>query len=100
MYCRSKYIKVSIKYLAQRTFKVSSGVGMVFIKGRKDILRVLKPAFKEQIWILRLENAQIANLSLIFAIHMSGIKVRVSIKALKTRKQGFETAGNAQEASR
>ena len=41
---------------------------MVFIKGRKDILRVLKLAFKEQIWILRLEDAQIANLSLIFAI--------------------------------
>jgi hypothetical protein len=57
MYCRSKYIKVSGKYLAQRTFK-----------GRKDILRVLKPAFKEQIWIPRLENAQTANLSLIFAI--------------------------------
>ena len=86
MYCRSKYIKVSIKYLAQRTFKVSSGVGMVFIKGRKDILRVLKPAFKEQIWILRLENApQIANLSLIFAIHMSGIKVRVSAQNKETR---------------
>ena len=63
---------MSRKYLAQRTFKVSSGVGMVFIKGRKDILRVLKPAFKEQIWILRLENApQIANLSLIFAIFLA-----------------------------
>ena len=62
---------MSRKYLAQRTFKVSAGVGMVFIKGRKDILRVLKPAFKEQIWILRLENAQIANLSLIFAIFLA-----------------------------
>ena len=41
---------------------------MVFIKGRKDILRVVKPAFKEQIWFLRLENAQITNLSLIFEI--------------------------------
>ena len=41
-------------------------------KGRKDILRVSKPAFKEQIWILRLENApQIANLSLIFAIFLA-----------------------------
>ena len=83
------YTKVSRKYLGQRTFKVSPGVGMVFIKGRKDILRVLKPAFKEQIWILRLENApQIANLCSISCI-----------KVLKTRKQGFETAGNAQEAS-
>ena len=50
---------------------LSAGAGMVFIKGRKDILRVLKPAFKEQIWILRLENAQIANLSLIFAIFLA-----------------------------
>jgi hypothetical protein len=41
---------------------------MVFIKGREDILRVVKPAFKEQIWFLRLENAQITNLSLIFEI--------------------------------
>ena len=41
---------------------------MVFIKGRKDILRVVKPAFKDQIWFLRLENAQITNLSLIFEI--------------------------------
>ena len=63
-------------------FKVSAGVGMVFIKG---ILRVVKPAFKEQIWFLRLENAQITNLSL--------------TKVLETTKQGFETAGNAQEAS-
>ena len=39
---------------------------MVFIKGRKDILRVVKPALKEQIWFLRLENAQITKLSLIF----------------------------------
>ena len=69
MYCRSKYIKVGINYLAQRTFKVSSGVGMVFIKGRKeDILRVLKPAFKEQIWILRL-IAQISALSLLYVLH-------------------------------
>ena len=59
---------------------------MVFIKGRKDIFRVVKPAFKEQIWFLRLENAQITNLSLIFEL------------LLKTTKQGFETAGNAQEA--
>ena len=50
---------------------------MVFIKGRKYILRVSKPALY-QAWILGLENAQIANLSLIFAM--------------------FETAGNAQEA--
>ena len=50
---------------------MSAGVGMVFIKGRKDILGVLKPAFKEQIWILRLENAQIANLSLISAIYLA-----------------------------
>jgi hypothetical protein len=57
---------------------------MVCIKG---ILRVVKPAFKEQIWFLRLENAQITNLSLIFEL------------LLKTTKQGFETAGNAQEAS-
>ena len=41
---------------------------MVFIKGRKDILRVVQPAFKDQIWFLRLENAQITNLSLIFEI--------------------------------
>ena len=34
---------------------------MVFITGRKDSLRVVKPAFKEQIWFLRLENAQITN---------------------------------------
>jgi hypothetical protein len=57
---------VSRKYLTERTFKVSAGVGMVFIKGRKDILRVLKPAFKEQIWIPRLENAQIAQISALF----------------------------------
>ena len=69
MYCRSKYIKVSRKLLAERTFTVSVRVGMlVFIKGRKEILLVLKPTFKEQIWIHRLENAQIANLSLIFEI--------------------------------
>ena len=98
MYCRSKYIKVSIKYLAKRTFKVSSGVGMVFIKGRKDILWVLKPAFKEQIWILRLENAQIANLSLISAICVAK-KLELPYKSAQNRKQGFETAGNAQEAS-
>ena len=61
-----------------RNFKVSAAdVGMVFIKGRKDILQVSKPALY-QAWILRLENAQIANLSLISA--------------------KFETAGNAQEA--
>jgi hypothetical protein len=30
---------------------------------RIHVLRVLKPAFKEQIWILRLENAQIAQIS-------------------------------------
>ena len=61
-----------------RNFKVSAAdVGMVFIKGRKYILRVSKPALY-QAWILGLENAQIANLSLIFAM--------------------FETAGNAQEA--
>jgi hypothetical protein len=58
--------------------------GWFFIKG---ILRVVKPAFKEQIWFLRLENAQITNLSLIFEL------------LLRTTKQGFETAGNAQEAS-
>ena len=34
---------------------------MVFITGRKDSLRVVKPAFKEQIWSHRLENAQITN---------------------------------------
>ena len=34
---------------------------MVFITGRKDSLRVVKPAFKEQIWFHRLENAQITN---------------------------------------
>ena len=50
---------------------MSAGVGMVFIKGRNDIFGVLKPAFKEQIWILRLENAQIANLSLISAIYLA-----------------------------
>jgi hypothetical protein len=57
---------VSRKYLTQTTFKVSADVGMVFIKGRKDILRVVKPASKEQIWFLRLEKAQITNLSFIF----------------------------------
>jgi hypothetical protein len=72
--------KIAIK---KDFFKVSAGVGMVFIKG---ILRVVKPAFKEQIWFLRLENAQITNLSLILEL------------LLKTTKQGFETAGNAQEA--
>jgi hypothetical protein len=51
------------KVVRKDFFKVSAGVGMVFIKG---ILRVVKPAFKEQIWFLRLENAQITNLSLIF----------------------------------
>ena len=62
-----------------RNFKVSAAdVGTVFIKGRKYILRVSKPALLYQAWILSLENAQIANLSLIFAV--------------------FETAGNAQEA--
>jgi hypothetical protein len=59
---------LSRKSLTDRTFKVSAGVGMVFIKGRKDVLRVVKPAFKEQIWFLRVENAQITNLSLIFEI--------------------------------
>ena len=55
-----------------RTKDFQSIYQMVFIKGRKDILRVLKPVFKEQIWILRLENApQIANLSLIFAIFLA-----------------------------
>ena len=42
-----------------RTFEAD--VGMVFITGRKDSLRVVKPAFKEQIWFPRLENAQITN---------------------------------------
>jgi hypothetical protein len=66
MYCRSKYIKVSRKYLPNTNFKVSAGVGIVFIKvGRKDMYFA---AFKERIWILRLETAQIANISLIFAI--------------------------------
>ena len=54
-----------------RTKDFQSIYQMVFIKGRKDILRVLKPVFKEQIWILRLENAQIANLSLICAIDLA-----------------------------
>ena len=57
------------KIVAKKNFfKVSAGVGMVFIKG---ILRVVKPAFKEQIWFLRLENAQITNLSLIFDIFLA-----------------------------
>ena len=88
MYCRSKYIEVSRKNLAERTFKVSADVGMVFIKGRKDSLRVVKPALKEHIWFLRLQNAQITNLSLIFEILFRA-----------QTKQGFETAGNAQETS-
>ena len=74
-------------------------LGWCLSKDRKDILRVLKPAFKEQIWILRLENASNCKSQPYLCNTMSGIKVRVSIKVLKTRKQGFETAGNAQEAS-
>ena len=55
-----------------RNFKVSAAdVGMVFIKGRKYILRVSKPALLYQAWILSLENGQIANLSLIFAIFLA-----------------------------
>ena len=88
MYCRSKYIEESRKYIAQRNSKVSAGAGIVFIKGRNGILLVLKPDFKEQIWIHRLENALIANLSLIFEILFRA-----------QTKQGFETAGNAQETS-
>ena len=78
--------------MPERTFKVSADVGMVFIKGRKDVLRVVKPAVKDQIWFLRLENAQITNLSLIFEISCAD-------KCSKQRKQGFETAGKAQETS-
>jgi hypothetical protein len=40
----------------------------VYQRYPRDILRVVKPAFKEQIWLLRLENAQITDLSLIFEI--------------------------------
>ena len=60
--CSYVHMYVDLDGVHNRTF---------IIKGRKDILRVLKPAFKEQICILRLENAQIANLSLIFAIFLA-----------------------------
>ena len=42
--------------------------GWCLSKVERNILRVVKPAFKEQVWFLRLENAQITNLILIFEI--------------------------------
>ena len=47
-----------LKIVSRKDFQIGV-VGMVFITGRKDSLRVVKPAFKEQIWFPRLENAQI-----------------------------------------
>jgi hypothetical protein len=95
MYCRSKYIRTSRKYLSKRNFKVPAGVGVVSIKGIERILRHYIRLSKSRSGFLRLENAQIAaNFGLIFAVCISCIEV------LKTRKQGFETAGDPhQEAN-
>ena len=67
---------------------------LVFIKGRKDILLVLKPTFKEQIWIHRLENAQIANLSLIFEIFRAPKCSKQRNKSLRLLEMLKKPVGN------
>jgi hypothetical protein len=66
----------------------------MFIKG---ILRVVKPAFKEQIWFLRLENAQITNLSLIFEIFCAqkfSKQQNKGLRLLETLKKPVGTCRN------
>ena len=77
MYCRSKYIRVSRKYLSKRNFKVPAGVGVVSIKGIERILRHYVRLSKSRSGFLRLENAQIAaNFGLTFAVCISCTKVQ------------------------